>query len=88
MRAALGAGVPVDALDAGRVVAKFIVGGGDVQGEVCDGGEGEVGGAEAFGSEGGVGGVGYEAGDGSVGFGLGKVARTVCCFCFEMWNLL
>lgn len=75
MRAARPAEVPVDALDAGRVVAEFRAGGGRVEGEVGGGGEGEVCGAEdlaegavaagggelALGVEGGVGCVGYEA---------------------------
>jgi len=80
MRAARPAEVPVDALDARRVVAEFRAGGGRVEGEGGGGGEGEVCGAEdlaegavaagggegALGDEGGVGGVGYEAGGGGV----------------------
>ena len=76
MRATRPAEVPVDALDAGRVVAKLRAGGGRVEGEGGGGGEGEVCGAEdlaegavaagggegALGVEGDVGGVGYEAG--------------------------
>lgn len=75
MRTARAAEVPVDGLDAGRIVAEFRAGGRGVQGEVGSGGQGEVCGAEAlaegavaarggegaFGGEGDVGRVGYEA---------------------------
>ena len=76
VRATRPAEVPVDALDAGRVIAELRAGGRGVQGEVCGGGEGNVrcaealaegavaagGGEGALGVEGDVGGVGYEAG--------------------------